>query len=145
MQTKLHFQKTYSFKLVRRTQRSTEPSTMKNSIHFLSNRFHKIVDLRRLIVISLPSRGGATTYCGNTFMPPRHKDEMMDINQWFRFVSWCLCGNLFSVDPGYETKVYYSSVVKNRCFGHCIDFFITGLKVQLCNDDSTGFSRIFCR
>jgi hypothetical protein len=33
-------------------------------------------------------------------MPPGQKDAKMNINQWFRFVSWRLCGNPISVAGG---------------------------------------------
>ncbi len=36
-----------------------------------------------------------SAYYGKTFSPPRHKDPKMNMNQRFRLVSGCLCGNLF--------------------------------------------------
>jgi len=41
------------------------------------------------------------TFYGKTFTPPRHKDAKMNINPpEADFVSWCLCGNLFSAFGG---------------------------------------------
>jgi hypothetical protein len=48
----------------------------------------------------LPSKGVSTIFYGKKFSPPRPKVAKIKNKQWFRFVSWGLRGNFFSVEGG---------------------------------------------